>query len=196
MPKTVATCFSTSNIKEKLHLTVNNQPIPQEETPMYLGVKLYKKLTSNPRIKEMEKRATKRFSLVGWQQLGSQQQHPQTGLHKQCVPCDGIQSCSMGHSCQINSSRLAKLWKKGIRIITGELKPHPSLPCKLPLDSLSWTRTKKKVLIHSEKIKRLSAYAVSQHLQEPTKNRLKRNRLQPSCQKSCIIPCCSLAGHP
>ena len=42
---TVASCFSLFNIKEKLHLTVNNQPIPLEETSTYLFVRLNRKLT-------------------------------------------------------------------------------------------------------------------------------------------------------
>nr|KAG5703189.1 hypothetical protein BaRGS_027354 [Batillaria attramentaria] len=62
--KTVATCFSLSNTKETLRLTINNQQIPQEDTPTYLGTKLDKKLTWNPHIREMEKRATKRLSLM------------------------------------------------------------------------------------------------------------------------------------
>ena len=55
-------------------------------------------LTWNQHIQEMKK--TKWLVLVkntGWHQLGSQQQHPQTGLHRQCSPCDGIRSRSMGH---------------------------------------------------------------------------------------------------
>nr|KAG5695645.1 hypothetical protein BaRGS_029135 [Batillaria attramentaria] len=67
--KTVTTCFSLSNTKETLRLTINNQQIPQEDTPTYLGTKLDKKLTWNPHIREMEKRATKRLSLMkkpGW----------------------------------------------------------------------------------------------------------------------------------
>nr|KAG5690263.1 hypothetical protein BaRGS_018615 [Batillaria attramentaria] len=62
--KTVATCFSLSNTKETLRLTINNQQIPQQDTPTYLGTKLDKKLTWNPHIREMEKRATKRLSLM------------------------------------------------------------------------------------------------------------------------------------
>nr|KAG5701253.1 hypothetical protein BaRGS_020615 [Batillaria attramentaria] len=62
--KTVATCFSLSNTKETLRLTINNQQIPQEDTPTYLGTKLDKKLTWNLHIREMEKRATKRLSLM------------------------------------------------------------------------------------------------------------------------------------
>ena len=43
--KTVATYFSLSTHKETLHLTINNQKIPQENTPTYLGIKLDKILT-------------------------------------------------------------------------------------------------------------------------------------------------------
>ena len=73
-------------------------------------------------------------------------------------------------------------------------------------------RLNKKVVIHSDKIRRLSAHPVSQHLEEPTKatttkipNKPKRNKankqtnkkkptqieenqLQPPCQASCQHP--------
>ena len=62
--KTVATCFSLSTHKETLHLTINNQKIPQENTPTYLGIKLDKRLTWSPHFTNPEGRATKRLSLM------------------------------------------------------------------------------------------------------------------------------------
>lgn len=46
--KTATNCFSLSNVKEDYKLTINNQEIPHEETPTYLGVKLDKRLTWSP----------------------------------------------------------------------------------------------------------------------------------------------------
>ena len=62
--KTMASCFSLSNTKELFKLTINNREIPQEETPTYLGVKLDKKLTWNPHIKDAERKATRKLLLM------------------------------------------------------------------------------------------------------------------------------------
>ena len=43
---------------------MNNREIPQEDTPTYLGVKLDKKLTWNPHIKEAERKATRKLLLM------------------------------------------------------------------------------------------------------------------------------------
>ena len=73
-----------------------------------------------------------------------------------------------------NTSMLAKVRNNGIRITTGGLKTTPTLAIETAtrLPSLGQGR-EEKVLIHREKIKRLCAHPVSQHLQEVTKNRLK-----------------------
>ena len=66
--KTVATCFSLSNTKQTFKLTVNHQELPQEEIPTYVGVKLDKKLTWNPHIKEVKKgqKETLPHEETGW----------------------------------------------------------------------------------------------------------------------------------
>ena len=110
--------------KSKLHLTVYNQQVPKEETPTHLGVKSHLKLTWNLHINGDEGYQTAlAHEKTGWHQLGIQQQHPGTGLHRQCLPCDGIQTSSMGHNQQKQyTSRLAKVQSKDMCIITGELK--------------------------------------------------------------------------
>ena len=199
--KTVATCFSLSNFKEKLHLNVNNQPIPQVETPTYLGFKLREKknnLTWNPHIKEMEKMATKRHSLMetigaactNWGATSSILRQVYIGNVR---PVMGYGAATWATAAKSNTSRLAKRQCKSIRIITGGLKTTPTFATETAskLPSLDLGR-EEKVLIHSEKVKRLSAHPVSQHFQEPTKRKesqVEENQLQPSCQTSCNIPC-------
>ena len=182
----MATCFSFSIIKEKLHLTINSQPIPQEKTATGLGVKLNKRLTWNPHIKEIEKRTTKCLSLI--KKLDSQWQHPKTSLHRKCPLCNGIWSSSIGHS------RFAKVQSNRMRTITCRLKSL-AMETVYRLPSLD-QYLEEKILIHSEKFRRLSAHPVSQHLQEPTKKHVEENQLPPSCQASCNISCLDFASHP
>ena len=125
--KTVATstCFIFSNIKEKLHLSVNYQQIPKEETLTYLGIKLNQKLTWNPHIKEMDKRATRWLSLMkilactNWGASSSILTQVNTGS-----VCPVLE---YGTAMKNNTSRLAKVHSKGMCIITGRLKTSPTL---------------------------------------------------------------------
>ena len=47
--KTVATCFSLSNKSEKIQMKLKNRKVPMDDTPTYLGIKLDKRLTWNPK---------------------------------------------------------------------------------------------------------------------------------------------------
>ena len=145
-----------------------------------------------------------------------EQQHSKTSLHRQCAPCDGIWSSSIlrqaytgnvhpvmeygaaarATAAESNSSRLTKVQSKGMCIITAGLKPTPTLVMETTtrLPSLDH-RLNKKVVIHSDKIRRLSAHPVSQHLEEPTKatttkipNKPKRNKANKQTKKKKTHP--------
>ena len=85
--KTISTLFTLSTAKEKVSLKLNSQPVPQVETPMFLG--------GNPRhMLDMETTNWSSWS-QGYQKtghyedtcknhLGGQLQHPETGLHRGC----------------------------------------------------------------------------------------------------------------
>ena len=62
--KTESTLFSLSTKKESYSLKIENDEIPQQETPTYLGVKLDKKLTWNPYITSLENKAVKKISIM------------------------------------------------------------------------------------------------------------------------------------
>ena len=176
--KTIATCFSLSNTTENLKLTVNNQQIPQDDTPTYLGVKLDKQLTWKPHIQEMEKRATRRLSLVKklagtkWGASSSILRQVYTGNVR---PVMEYGSAAWATATKSNTSKLAKVPNAGMRLITGGLKTTPinTLESTTGLHSLD-TRRDEKVLTQYEKVQRLPTHPAHQQLQEPTKNRLKR----------------------
>ena len=176
--KTVATCFSLSNNTETLKLTVHNQQIPQEATPTYLGVKLDKKLTWNPHIKEMEKRATRRLSLM--KKLAGTKWGASNNILRQVYtgnvrPVMEYGSAAWATAAKSNTSKLAKVQNAGMRLITGGLKTTPinTLESTTGLPSLD-TRREEKVLIQHEKLQRLSPHPAHKQLQDQTKNRLKR----------------------
>ena len=176
--KTVSTCFSLSNAPEIIKLTVDNKQIPQEDTPTYLGVRLDRKLTWNPHIKETERRATKRLSLM--KKLAGTKWGASSTILRQVYtgnvrPVLEYGSAAWATAAHTNTNRLAKVQNAGMRLITGGLKTTPvnTLKATTGLPSLD-ERREEKVLIQHEKLQRLSQHPAHQQLQEQTKNRLKR----------------------
>ena len=115
--KTVATCFSLSNTNENIRLTINNQRIPQEDTPTYLGVKLDKRLTWSPHIQEMGKRATRRLSLM--KKLAGTKWGASSNILRQVYtgnvrPVLEYGSAAWATAAKSNSSRLTKLQNVGM----------------------------------------------------------------------------------
>ena len=62
--KTVSTLFSLSTSKEKVKLTIADQPVPQVDTPTFLGVTLDTRLTWKPHLEGVELRTARRLSLM------------------------------------------------------------------------------------------------------------------------------------
>ncbi|KAK7097663.1 hypothetical protein V1264_004608 [Littorina saxatilis] len=177
--KTVATCFSLSNSKETLQLTINNQAIPQEDTPTYLGIKLDKKLTWNPHIKEAEKRATRRLSIM--KKLAGTKWGASSNILRQVYtghvrPVMEYGAAAWATAAKSNTSRLNKVQNASMRIITGGLKTTPihALEATTRLPSLDHRR-EEKVIVQYEKLQRLPSHPAHQHTQQLTKNRLKRS---------------------
>ena len=176
--KTVASLFSLSNSKEKIKLKINNQQIPQEETPTYLGIKLDKKLTWKPHIQETEKNATRRLSLMkklAGTKWGANSKTLKTVYTGNVRPVMEYGAAAWATAAKSNTSRLARLQNVGMRLITGGLKTTPvhTLETTTGLQSLD-QRREEKALIQSEKLKRLPGHPVHHLLSEHTKNRLKR----------------------
>ena len=176
--KTVATCFSLSNKSEKIQLKIKNRKVPMDDTPTYLGIKLDKRLTWNPQIQEMEKRATNRLSLMKklagtkWGANNNILQQVYTGNVR---PVMEYGSAAWATAAPSNTARLDKVQNASMRLITGGLKTTPinTLQTATGLLSLD-TRRQEKVLIQQEKLKRIPNHPANKQLQQLTKNRLKR----------------------
>ena len=171
--KTVTTCFSLSNTPETIKLTINNQQIPQEDTPTYLGVKLDRRLTWKPHIKETEKRATKRLSIL--KKLAGTKWGAKNTILKQVYtgnirPVMEYASSAWATAARTNTSRLAKVQNTSMRLITGGLKTTPTIALDAttglaPLD----IRREEKILLQHEQLQRLLSHPAHQLLQNLTK---------------------------
>ena len=62
--KTVSTLFTLSTAKEKVSLKLNNQSVPQVETPTFLGVTLDTRLTLKPHLEAVEAKATRKLAIM------------------------------------------------------------------------------------------------------------------------------------
>ena len=62
--KTVSTLFTLSTAKEKVSLRLNNQPVPQVETPTFLGVTLDTCLTWKSHLEAVEAKATRKLAIM------------------------------------------------------------------------------------------------------------------------------------
>ena len=62
--KTESTCFSLATSKEEWTLKLDGANIPKQDTPTYLGVKLDTRMTWSPHLSDIEKKATKKLSIM------------------------------------------------------------------------------------------------------------------------------------
>ena len=62
--KTVSTLFTLSTANEKVSLKLNNQPVPQVETPTFLWVTLDTRLKWKPHLEAVEARATRKLAIM------------------------------------------------------------------------------------------------------------------------------------
>lgn len=176
--KTVASIFSLSTRQETANLQLNGKKLSMEDSPMYLGVKLDKRLTWNPQIQNMEDRATKRLALMK-KLAGTTWGADSSILRKVYIgavrPIMEYGNTVWATAAKSNMTRLNKVQNAGLRLITGALKTTPIEEMERysnirPLEN----RRQEKVLAHSEKLRRLQSHHMSKKLQQPTSTRLKR----------------------
>ena len=176
--KTQSTLFSLSTKKESFSLKIENDEIPQQETPTYLGVKLDKKLTWTPYLSSLENKAIKKMAIM--RKLSGTKWGANTKVLKQVYtgavrPHLEYGSTSFGTAAKTNTGKLKKVQNTGLRIITGAMKTTPisAMEETANLQSLE-DRRQEKSLRQGEKIKRMPCHPLHKKLAEPTKNRLKR----------------------
>ena len=100
--KTVSSVFSLSTQKESIKVKLEEDFLPQVDTPTFMGVKLDSRLTWKPHLEEMEARGRRRLAIMQKlrNNLGSKQQNPQNCLHWISQTTFGVRLHFMVHTCQ------------------------------------------------------------------------------------------------
>ena len=177
--KTVSTLFTLSTAKEKVSLKLNNQPVPQAETPTFLGVTLDTRLTWKPHLEAVEAKATRKLAIMkklAGTTWGANSDILKTGLHRGCKTSRRVCLHNLGY-CLKNQQKQARQ--------SAEHGPENHLRCyekHTKIQQMEKTadlqplerRCEYKAAIQWEKLKRLSSHPLHQKLQQGTKNRLKR----------------------
>ena len=128
--KTVSTLFTLSTAKEKVSLKWNNQPVPQVETPTFLGVTPDTRLTWKPHLEAVEAKATRKLAIMkklAGTTWGGQLRHPKTGLHRGCRTSRRVYtSATWDTASKTNKSKLVRVQNMGLRIILGVMRSTPN----------------------------------------------------------------------
>ena len=179
--KTNATLFSLSKANEKVNLKLRGTALPQTDTPTFLGVTLDTRLTWKPQIEQMERRGIRKLSLLkklagtAWGADCRLLSRVYTGAVR---PTLEYGSTSWGTAAKTNKSKLDRVQNMGLRLILGAMKTTPIHEMEKTANVEPLERRRDlKVLLQGEKLQRLPAHPLHNRLQQPTKNRLKRQSL-------------------
>ena len=176
--KTVSTLFTLSTAKEKVSLRLNNQPVPQVETPTFLGVTLNTRLTWKPHLEAVEAKATRKLAIM--KKLAGTTWGANSNILKQVYtgavrPVVEYASTIWDTVSKTNKSKLDRVQNMGLRIILGAMRSTPIQQMEKTTDLQALEcRHEYKAAIQGEKLKRLTSHPLHQKLQHGTKNRLKR----------------------
>ena len=176
--KTVSTLFTLSTAKEKVSLRLNNQPVPQVETPTFLGVTLDTRLTWKPHLEAVEAKATRKLAIM--KKLAGTTWGASSDILKQVYtgavrPVVEYASTIWDTASKTNKSKLDRVQNMGLRIIVGAMRSTPIQQMEKTTDLQPLEcRREYKAAIQGEKLKRLTGHPLHQKLQHGTKNRLKR----------------------
>ena len=126
--KTNGTLFSLSTPKIRTTLRLNNEIVPQTDTPTFPGVKLDTRLTWKPQIEKMERSSLQELALVRklagttW----SADSSILTKVYSATVrPTTEYASTTWGTAAKTNKSRLDKVQNMALRVIFGTMKTTP-----------------------------------------------------------------------
>ena len=179
--KTTATLFSLSTSQERVKIKLKGKDLPQSDTPAFLGIKLDTRLTWKPQIEEMERKGIRKLAILKklagtiWGADSRLLARVYTGAVR---PTMEYASTSWGTASKTNKSRLDKVQNIGLRLILGAMKTTPIHDMEKTTDIEPLERRRNlKVLMQGEKMRRLPSHHLHHRLQQPTKNRLKRQSL-------------------
>ena len=176
--KTITSVFSLSTQKESIKVKLEEDVLPQVDTPTFLGVKLDSRLTWKPHLEEMEARGRRRLAIMrklSGTTWGANSKILKTVYTGSVRPVLEYASTSWCTAAKTNKAKLDKIQNAGLRTILGAIKttPIPEMEKTANVQPLE-NRRLEKLLIQGEKTKRLKCHQLHDKLKAPTKNRLKR----------------------
>ena len=123
-----STLFTLSTAKEKVSLKLNNQPVPQVETPTSLGVTLDTRLTRKPHLEAAEAKATRKLTIIKklagttWGANSDIPKQVYTGAIRSVVE---YATTTCDTASKTNKSKLDRVQNMGLRIILGAMRSRP-----------------------------------------------------------------------
>ena len=179
--KTQATVFSLATLKEKITLKLGDRTLPQEETPIFLGVKLDPCLSWKPQIDEMAPKGIRKLALLkklAGTHWGANSKIIKTVYTGAVRPTLEYGASAWAPAAKTHTNKLDQVQNIGLRTILGDMKSTPIAMMEKtagvePLES----KRQAKLLTHAEKMKRLTDHPLHNRLQDLTKNRLKQKSL-------------------
>ena len=182
--KTVTTLFSLSPKKEAVKITLDDRILPQTETPSFLGVNLDTRLTWSPQIDAMEQKTTRRLAVM--KKLAGTKWGATSGILKQVYtstvrPSMEYASPAWNTASYSSKGKLDRVQNTGMRLILGAMKSTPVkyMEKVSDIEPLQHRRDRK-ILLQTEKMKRLPTHPLHDELKRLTKNRIKRKSLNHS----------------
>ena len=179
--KTQVTLFSLSTVKEKVMLKLEDRPVPQVDNPTFLGVTLDTRLTWKTHLEAVAARPVRKLGLL--KKLAGTTWGSDTNILRRVYtgavrPIMEYATTPWATASNANKSKLDKVQNVASRAIVGAMKTTliKEMEKKADLEPLELRRTFK-VLTQMEKIRRLPGHPLHKKLAAPTKNRLKRQRL-------------------
>ena len=137
--KTVYSIFTRSHkiAKNRLRLTINNEPLTKEDNPTYLGVTLDRQLNLKAHVENVEKKASKRLNLI--KRLASTtwgaDKMTLRSLYLGYVRSVIDYNIVLQNSCsKATRHDLDKIQNSALRLICGGMRSSPISACEISAD--------------------------------------------------------------
>ena len=178
--ETTFTISSLSNQHHRVHLKLNGQRLHQEDTPTYLGVTLDQRFTWKNQLQKNQARS--KMKKLSFTERGADQNVLTKLYAGRILPVLEYGMAARSTIAKSNSSMLSRVQHQAMRMMTDAMQSTPvsAMETIIGLQPLE-DRQEIKVLTQAAKCKRLQDHPMHEHINQPTRRRLKRsNFLQHS----------------
>ena len=162
-----------------MHLKLNGHTLHQEDAPTYLGVTLDRRLTWKNLLQKNQARAKiwlalmKKLSCTEW---GADQNVLKKLYVGRIHPVLEYGMAASSTAAKSNSSKLSRVQHQPMRMMTCDMRSTPisAMETVTGLQPLE-DRQELKILTQAAKFKRLQDHPMHEHMNQPTRGRLKRS---------------------